>query len=66
VNPTNPLPLPLQYPALGEIEARCVNMIARLFNAPLDNHEAEAVGVSTAGSSEACMLAVSFLLVQKE
>jgi glutamate decarboxylase len=33
-------------------------MIARLFNAPLDNHEAEAVGVSTVGSSEACMLAV--------
>jgi len=32
--------------------------IARLFNAPLDSHEAEALGVSTIGSSEAIILAV--------
>lgn len=47
-----------EYPALGEIETRCVNMIARLFNAPLDNKEAEALGVSTVGSSEAIILSV--------
>lgn len=33
-------------------------MIARLFNAPLDSPETEAVGVSTLGSSEAVMLSV--------
>jgi len=32
--------------------------IARLFNAPLDKPEAEALGVSTIGSSEAIILAV--------
>jgi hypothetical protein len=32
--------------------------IARLFNAPLDNPQAEALGVSTIGSSEAIILAV--------
>ncbi|BGP19955.1 hypothetical protein JCM10213_006732 [Rhodosporidiobolus nylandii] len=47
-----------EYPAMGEIETRCVNMISRLFNAPLDDENSEAVGVSTVGSSEACMLAV--------
>lgn len=47
-----------EYPACGEIETRCVNMIARLFNAPLDTPESEAVGVSTIGSSEAIILAV--------
>jgi len=47
-----------EYPASAEIETRCVNMIARLFNAPLDNPEAEALGVSTIGSSEAIILAV--------
>ncbi|GAA5838998.1 hypothetical protein JCM11251_007849 [Rhodosporidiobolus azoricus] len=47
-----------EYPAYGEIETRCVNMIARLFNAPLDDAQSEAMGVSTIGSSEACMLAV--------
>ncbi|ETW78814.1 glutamate decarboxylase/sphingosine phosphate lyase [Heterobasidion irregulare TC 32-1] len=47
-----------EYPALGEIESRCVNMIARLFNAPLDTPEAEALGVSTIGSSEAIILSV--------
>ncbi len=43
-----------EYPQTAEIETRCVNMIARLFNAPEDG---EAVGVSAIGSSEAVMLA---------
>ncbi len=43
-----------EYPQTAEVETRCVNMVARLFNAP---EEAEAVGVSTLGSSEAVMLA---------
>lgn len=43
-----------EYPQTAEIETRCVNMVARLFNVPED---AEAVGVSTLGSSEAVMLA---------
>ncbi|KAF8333093.1 pyridoxal phosphate-dependent transferase [Cantharellus anzutake] len=47
-----------EYPASGEIETRCVNMIARLFNAPLDRPDAEALGVSTIGSSEAIILSV--------
>lgn len=38
---------------LPEIEERCVNMIARLWNSPDDE---EAVGTSTIGSSEAAML----------
>ena len=41
-----------EYPQTAEIERRCVNMVANLFNAP----EGEAVGVSTIGSSEAVML----------
>ncbi|KZO97148.1 glutamate decarboxylase [Calocera viscosa TUFC12733] len=47
-----------EYPALGEIESRCVNMIARLFNAPLHDKDSEALGVSTIGSSEAIILSV--------
>ncbi len=43
-----------EYPQTAEIETRCVNMIARLFNAPEDG---EPVGVSAIGSSEAVMLA---------
>lgn len=43
---------------MGEIETRCVNMIARLFHAPLDKPDAEALGVSTIGSSEAIILSV--------
>lgn len=43
-----------EYPQTAEIETRCINMIARLFNAPDDN---EAIGVSAIGSSEAVMLA---------
>ncbi|VAW21995.1 Glutamate decarboxylase, partial [hydrothermal vent metagenome] len=43
-----------EYPQTAEIETRCVNMVARLFNAPEDE---EPVGVSSIGSSEAVMLA---------
>ena len=43
-----------EYPQTAEIERRCVNMVANLFNAPM---EGGAVGVSTIGSSEAVMLA---------
>ncbi len=39
-----------EYPQTTEIEARCVNMIAELWNGK------KAVGTSTIGSSEACML----------
>ncbi|MGY3725623.1 glutamate decarboxylase [Granulicatella balaenopterae] len=40
-----------EYPQTAEIESRCVHMLAKLWNAPDD-----AVGTSTVGSSEACML----------
>ena len=43
-----------EYPATAEIETRCVNIGADLFNAPTDG---DAIGVSTTGSSEAVMLA---------
>ena len=42
-----------EYPQTAEIEMRCVNMLARLWNSP--DHE-EATGCSTTGSSEAAML----------
>ncbi len=42
-----------EYPQTAEIELRCVNMIARLWNAPKG---ASATGCSTIGSSEAAML----------
>ncbi|KAH7297960.1 hypothetical protein KP509_25G021000 [Ceratopteris richardii] len=45
-----------EYPATHDIQDRCVNMIARLFHAPLAQNE-QAVGTSTVGSSEAIMLA---------
>ncbi|EOY01230.1 Glutamate decarboxylase 4 isoform 2 [Theobroma cacao] len=45
-----------EYPVTTELQNRCVNMIAHLFNAPLQDSEA-AVGVGTVGSSEAIMLA---------
>lgn len=41
---------------LKRMQNRCVNMIAHLFNAPLEDSET-AVGVGTVGSSEAIMLA---------
>lgn len=42
-----------EYPQTTEIEKRCVNIIANLWNA---NHEEDYMGTSTVGSSEACML----------
>lgn len=42
-----------EYPATAEIEERCWRMLADLWHAPED---AEAIGTSTIGSSEACML----------
>jgi glutamate decarboxylase len=42
-----------EYPQTAEIEKRCVNILANLWNAPGDG---DAVGTSTIGSSEACML----------
>ena len=45
-----------EYPVTTELQNRCVNMIAHLFNAPLEESE-PAVGVGTVGSSEAIMLA---------
>jgi glutamate decarboxylase len=43
-----------EYPRTADLEARCVNMLSRLWNSP--GHE-EATGTSTTGSSEAAMLA---------
>jgi glutamate decarboxylase len=42
-----------EYPQTTEIHHRCVNMLARLFNAP---EQGEAVGCATVGSSEAIHL----------
>jgi glutamate decarboxylase len=42
-----------EYPQTAEIEARCVNILAGMWNSP--EHE-QATGCSTTGSSEACML----------
>jgi len=42
-----------EYPQTAEIEKRCVNILSRLWNVP---EEGEAMGCSTIGSSEACML----------
>lgn len=42
-----------EYPKMAEIENRCVNIIANLWNAK----PGESIGTSTVGSSEACMLA---------
>ena len=42
-----------EYPQTAEIEARCVHMLADLWNSP---EAANTVGCSTAGSSEAAML----------
>ncbi|WP_171166508.1 glutamate decarboxylase [Streptomyces sp. I05A-00742] len=43
-----------EYPRTAELEKRCVTMLADLWNAP---DPAAAIGCSTTGSSEACMLA---------
>lgn len=42
-----------EYPATAEIEERCWRMLADLWHAPDD---ADTIGTSTIGSSEACML----------
>lgn len=42
-----------EYPQTAEIESRCVNMLADLWNSP---EKANTIGCSTAGSSEAAML----------
>lgn len=42
-----------EYPQTAEIEARCVHMLADLWNAP---ESAKTIGCSTTGSSEAAML----------
>lgn len=41
-----------EYPQTAEIESRCVNILANLWNSSADN----AIGCSTTGSSEAAML----------
>src|SRR5271170_7242151 len=41
-----------EYPQTAEIEIRCAQMLANLWNAPA---AANSVGTSTIGSSEACM-----------
>ena len=43
-----------EYPQTAEIEARCVRMLADLWNSP---DAANTIGTSTTGSSEGCMLA---------
>jgi glutamate decarboxylase len=43
-----------EYPQTAELERRCVNILASLWSSPA---EGDAVGCSTTGSSEACMLA---------
>jgi glutamate decarboxylase len=47
-----------EYPQTAELERRCVNIIGHLWNAP----HAVAIGCSTTGSSEACMLGGMALL----
>ena len=42
-----------EYPQTAELEMRCVNMLAELWNAP---NPSGTIGTSTIGSSEACML----------
>ena len=42
-----------EYPQTAEIERRCVNILAKLWNSPEDPY---CTGTSTVGSSEACML----------
>jgi glutamate decarboxylase len=43
-----------EYPQTAEIEKRCINIIAELWNG---DSEGNTLGTSTVGSSEACMLA---------
>src|SRR3954468_10158312 len=48
-----------EYPQTAEIEARCVHMLADLWNSP---DAANTIGTSTTGSSEAAMLGGMALL----
>ena len=48
-----------EYPQTAELERRCVNILAELWNAPSGS---KAPGCSTTGSSEACMLGGMALL----
>ena len=48
-----------EYPQTAELERRCVNILGDLWNAPSGS---AAVGCSTTGSSEACMLGGMALL----
>jgi glutamate decarboxylase len=43
-----------EYPQTADLEQRCLRMLAHLWRAP---DPAAAVGASTTGSSEGCMLA---------
>lgn len=43
---------------LSNRQNRCINMIARMFHAPMDSSDEECMGCSTIGSSEAIILAV--------
>jgi len=45
-----------EYPVTTDLQNRCVNMIARLFHAEVEDGD-QAVGCATVGSSEAIMLA---------
>src|SRR5215471_10552328 len=47
-----------EYPQTAELERRCVNILGSLWHAP----HGDAVGCSTTGSSEACMLGGMALL----
>jgi glutamate decarboxylase len=45
-----------EYPRTAEIQNRCVNMIARMFNAPSEGDASgNAMGTSCIGSSEAIL-----------
>ncbi|HLH58021.1 MAG TPA: glutamate decarboxylase [Streptosporangiaceae bacterium] len=48
-----------EYPQTAELERRCVNILAHLWNSPAGSN---AAGCSTTGSSEACMLGGMALL----
>jgi glutamate decarboxylase len=48
-----------EYPQTAELERRCVNILSKLWNAPVGN---QATGCSTTGSSEAGMLGGMALL----
>lgn len=47
-----------EYPQTADIQNRCVSMIARMFNAPTQNDDDNAMGTSTVGSSEAIVSSI--------